>query len=68
MFVVKVGNYYVQSVDYVRKNYQSNEIYIGTIVLSKEIMRKFDKPTAEALAYETKGEVVEMSKEVTNEW
>lgn len=67
MFVVKVGNYYVQSVDYIRKNYQSNEIYIGTIVLSKEIVRKFDKPTAEALAHETKGEAIEISEEVTNE-
>lgn len=64
MFVVKVGNYYIRDVDYIKSG---NAFYVREIIISKELMRSFDKETAEALANEIKGEAVEMNEEVTNE-
>lgn len=49
MFVVKVGNYYIRDVDYIKSG---NAFYVREIIISKELMRSFDKETAEALANE----------------
>lgn len=65
MYVVKVGEYYVRI-------YSIESLDI-CIVLSKELMRTFDKDKAQTLANQLNGEVVEiqdqvtMSEEVTNE-
>ena len=60
MYVVKVGDYYVRSVD---ANFGG---FIGSILLSKEIMRNFTKAGAEHIAKMINGEVVEIPEEVTN--
>lgn len=60
MYVVKVGEYYVRDIDMIGG-------YIGEIELSKEIMRNFNKNTAELIAKKVNGEVIEMAEEVTNE-
>lgn len=57
MYVVKVGEYYVRTIEY--SGYD--------IVLSKEIMRGFSKGTAENLAKKLNGEVIEIAEEVTND-
>lgn len=59
MYVVKIGEYYVQSIDVTIGQ-------VAEIVLSKEMMRNFRKNTAETLAKLTNGEVIEMAEEVTN--
>ena len=55
MYVVKVGEYYVRSV------------VCSEIMLSNEIMRGFDKETAEKLAKKLNCELVEITEEVTND-
>lgn len=55
MYVVKVGEYYVRSID----------DFLNNITLSKEIMRSFTKTMADIIARKIKGEVVEI-KEVQN--
>ena len=60
MYIVKVGEYYVRGIDMIGG-------YIGEIELSKEIMRNFNKNTAELIAKQVNGEVIEMAEEVTNE-
>lgn len=50
MYVVKVGEYYVRTVEY--SGYD--------IVLSKEIMRGFSKTMAESLAKKLNGEVIKL--------
>lgn len=60
MYVVKVGEYYVQSINVTMGQ-------VTEIVLSKEMMRNFRKNTAETLAKLTNGEVIEMAEEVTND-
>ena len=66
MYVVKVGDYYIQST--------SIDRLTSNIMLSKELMRSYDKDTAEKLAKKTNGEVIKMDnqvtmcEEVTNEW
>jgi len=60
MYVVKVGEYYVKSVDILIS-------CLGEIELSKELMRTFTKNTAEMIAKKLNGEVIEMAEEVTNE-
>lgn len=60
MYVIKVGEYYVRGIDMIGG-------YIGEIELSKEIMRNFNKNTAELIAKKVNGEVIEMAEEVTNE-
>ena len=57
MFVVKIRNYYIRDVDYIKSG---NAFYVREIIISKELMRSFDRETAEALANEIKGEAVEM--------
>ncbi len=61
MYVVKVGNYYVKTVDVEFGG------FTGDILLSKEVMRNFTKEGAERIAKMIKGEVIEMAEEVTNE-
>lgn len=50
MYVVKVGEYYVKSVD---------EMF--NIGLSKEMMRNFKKETAKKIAKKINGEVIEIA-------
>lgn len=57
MYVVKIGEYYVQSIDVTMGQ-------VTEIVLSKEMMRNFRKNTAETLAKLTNGEVIEMANQV----
>lgn len=59
MYVVKVGEYYVRQF--------SVETLDICIVLSKELMRTFEKDKAESLAKQLNGTVVEIADEVTNE-
>ncbi len=59
MYVVKVGEYYVR-----KFSVESLDI---CIVLSKELMRTFDKEKAESLAKQLNGTVVEIAEEVTND-
>lgn len=58
MYVVKVGEYYVR-----KFSVESLDI---CIVLSKELMRTFDKDKAESLAKQLNGTIVEIAEEVTN--
>ncbi len=57
MYVVKVGDYYIQST--------SIDRLTSNIMLSKELMRSYDKDTAEKLAKKTNGEVIQMDNQVT---
>lgn len=57
MYVVKVGDYYIQST--------SIDRLTSNIMLSKELMRSYDKDTAEKLAKKTNGEVIKMDNQVT---
>lgn len=67
MYVVKVGDFYVRAVEG-SINKLNNEIYyISEIILSKELMKSWDKNIAEQLAKSVNGEVICMAEEVTNE-
>lgn len=57
-YVVKVGDYYVESIDVTMGQ-------VSEIILSKEMMRNFRKNTAETLAKLTNGEVIKMANQVT---
>lgn len=57
MYVVKVGDYYIQST--------SIDRLTSNIMLSKELMRSYDKDTAEKLAKKTNGEVIKMDNQIT---
>ena len=59
MYVVKIGEYYIQSIDVTMGQ-------VTEIVLSKEMMKNFRKNTAETLAKLTNGEIIEITDEVTN--
>ena len=61
MFVIKVGEYYVKSVD------ASFGGFINEITLSKEIMRECTKEGAERIAKMVNGEVISMGDVVTND-
>ena len=56
-YVVKVGDYYIQST--------SIDRLTSNIMLSKELMRSYDKNTAEKLAKITNGEIIQMDNQVT---
>lgn len=58
MYVVRVGEYYV-------RGYEVKSLDM-CILLSKELMRTFNKEQAENLAKKINGEVVELADEVTN--
>lgn len=60
-YIVKVGSYYVKSVEMAFGG------YIGEIKLSKEIMGHYTKEGANRLAKILNGEVEEVIKETTNE-
>ena len=66
MYVVKVGEYYVKSTELIR-NGGTRTLTINDILLSKEIMRNFDKNMADMVAKKVNGEVIEIAEEVTNE-
>lgn len=59
MYVVKVGEYYVNKVETAFGG------FIHNIVLSKEIMLNLSKTGAERIAKMVNGTVVEMAEEVT---
>ena len=59
MYVVKVGEYYVKSVDVEFGG------FIGEIELSKEIMRNFTEEGAGRIAKMVNGEVIGMGDVVT---
>lgn len=59
MYVVKVGEYYVNKVETVFGG------FIHNIVLSKEVMLNLSKAGAERIAKMVNGTVVEMAEEVT---
>ena len=62
MFVIKVGDFYVKSVDVEFGG------FISYIVLSKEIMRSFtNKDSAERIAKMVNGEVIKMEEVATND-
>lgn len=63
MFVVKVGEYYVKSAELIRYG-NTRTLSINDILLSKEIMRNFDKNMAEMVAEKINGEVIEIAEEV----
>lgn len=56
-YVVKVGDYYVQST--------SIDRLTSNIMLSKELMRSYNKDIAEKLAKMLNGEVIKMDNQVT---
>lgn len=56
-YVVKVGDYYVQST--------SIDRLTSNIMLSKELMRSYDKDIAEKLAKMLNGEVIKIDNQVT---
>lgn len=56
-YVVKVEDYYVQST--------SIDRLTSNIMLSKELMRSYDKDIAEKLAKMLNGEVIKMDNQVT---
>lgn len=64
MYVVKVGGYYVKSAELKPIN-GMRAVTIGDILLSKEIMKNFDKNMAEMVANKVNGKVVEIAEEVT---
>ena len=57
MYVVKVGEYYV-------RGYEVKSLDM-CVLLSKELMRTFNKEQAENLAKKVNGEVIEMAEQVT---
>lgn len=65
MYVIKVGEYYVKG--YVGSSGRMDKSIPWQITLSKELMRGYDKETAEKIAKATNGEVIEMTEEVTND-
>ncbi len=67
MYVVKVGDFYVRGVEGSINKLNNQIYYISEIILSKELMKSWDKDIAEQLAKSVNGEVICMAEEVTNE-
>lgn len=67
MYVVKVGDFYVRGVEGSINKLNNQIYYISEIILSKELMKSWDKDIAEQLAKSVNGEVICMGEEVTNE-
>ncbi|MBP5427014.1 MAG: hypothetical protein J6Y29_03880 [Clostridiales bacterium] len=61
MYVVKLGNFYVKSVDVEFGG------FIREILLSKEIMRNFTEEGAERIAQMINGEVINIGDVETND-
>lgn len=66
MYVVKVGDYYIRDVEGTINKLNNQIYYIKEIIISKELMKSWDKNIAEQLAKSVNGEVICMSEEVTN--
>ena len=66
MYVVKINDYYVKSVELTRIS-NIRAVTMGDILLSKEIMRNFDKNTADIIAKKIAAKVIEIPEEGTNE-
>ena len=65
MYVIKINDYYVKSVDMLR---DFNNIYfIDSITLSKRIMKNFNENEAKIIAKEIKAEIVKIKDEVSCE-
>ncbi len=67
MYVVKVGDYYIRDVEGTINKLNNQIYYINEIIISKELMKSWDKNIAEQLAKSVNGEVICMTEEVTNE-
>ena len=67
MYVVKVGDYYIRDVEGTINKITNQIYYIKEIIMSKELMKSWDKNIAEQLAKSLNGEVICMTEEVTNE-
>ncbi len=67
MYVVKVGDYYIRDVEGTINKLNNQICYINEIIISKELMKSWDKNIAEQLAKSVNGEVICMTEEVTNE-
>lgn len=63
MYAVKIGNFYVKNVEYIK---DGGFIYINEIILSKEAIRSFKKERAESLAKEINGEIIKVGEELWN--
>ena len=62
MYIVKVGEFYIKSVDVEFGG------FVSYIILSKEIMRNFtNKDSAERIAKMVNGEVINMEEVATND-
>lgn len=66
MYVVKVGDYYIRDVEGTINKITNQIYYIKEIIISKELMKSWDKNIAEQLAKSVNGEVICMCEEVTN--
>lgn len=64
MYVIKIGEYYVKSVELTRYE-DTRRLKLNDILLSKEIMRNFDKQIAELIAKKINGEIIIITEEVT---
>ncbi len=64
MYIVKIGEYYVKSTELIRYG-NTRTLSLNDILLSKEIMKNFDKNMAEMVAKKVNGEVIELADEVT---
>nr|DAS26841.1 MAG TPA: hypothetical protein [Caudoviricetes sp.] len=67
MYVVKVGDYYIRDVEGSINKLNNQIYYISEIIMSKELMKSWNKDIAKQLAKSVNGEVICMAEEVTNE-
>lgn len=67
MYVVKVGDYYIRDVEGSINKLNNQIYYISEIIMSKELMKNWNKDIAKQLAKSVNGEVICMAEEVTNE-
>lgn len=67
MYVVKVGDYYIRDVEGSINKLNNQIYYISEIIMSKELMKSWNKDIAKQLAKSVNSEVICMAEEVTNE-
>lgn len=65
MYVIKVGEYYVKSVEMIER--LDGSYIVGDIELSKELMRGFNEGYAKLIGDKLNVIPIEMTEEVTNE-
>lgn len=63
MYVVKLGEYYVKG--YIGSSGRIDKAIPWEITLSKELMRGYDKETADKIAKATNGVIEEIANQVT---